>query len=336
MVGGKLSGRSRLLILIGLIIFSGLLWFLNLSYPNVYLQKSAYTVLSLAVTYFLFEVLFEELVTKRIKEAKTRYSLRKVISIANLGTFLVAFLIIWIAETNIVISVGLIGAALAFAIQDVFRNFVGGITIHLNGIYRVGDRVEINDKYGDVIDVSILYTTLMEIRDWVPADQVTGRLTIIPNGVVLGGTTQNYTRDFDFIWDELTLPITYDSDWNQANNMILQIIKSETQEEMENAQRSMEKIEGKYYFTKRTLEPAIFFTLTDNWITFGVRYVTNVRKRRLTHDRLSRMILSEIEKAENIKIASATLNITKFPSIYLTQEKFEGKNTQDGTTSSRE
>jgi small-conductance mechanosensitive channel len=329
MVGEELPKQSRLLILFVLFVLSALLWFLNFSYPNVYLQKASYSILALAVTYLIFEVLFEELVTKRIREAKTRYSLRKVISIVSLGTFLTTILIIWIAETNVVISVGLIGAAIAFAIQDLFRNFVGGIIVHLNGLYRVGDRVQINDKYGDVIDISILYTTLMEIREWVAADQVTGRLTIIPNGIVLGGTTQNYTRDFDFIWDELTIPITYDSDWNQANNLILEIIRKETQPEMDSAQKTMEKIEGRYYFTKRSLEPAIFFTLTDNWITFGVRYVTNVRNRRVMHDRLSRIILGEIEKLENVKIASATLNITKFPPVYFNQEKEEGKSLQE-------
>jgi len=107
----------------------------------------------------------------------------------------------------------------------VFKNFIGGLMIFINGLYRVGDRIEINQKYGDVIDVGVFYTTLMEMRVWVSGDQNTGRITIFPNGVFLTGTLQNYTRDFDFIWDEIALPITYDSDWHQAANMILEIVK---------------------------------------------------------------------------------------------------------------
>jgi small-conductance mechanosensitive channel len=123
------------------------------------------------------------------------------------------------------------------------------------------------------------------------------------------------------MWDELTIPITYDSNWKEASTKILDIVKKETAAVGENAKRTMEKIEGKYYFTKRSLEPAIFVTLTDNWINFGVRYVTEVRSRRALTDRLSRMILEEIENSENIKIASATINITAFPPINVKQEK---------------
>ena len=98
--------------------------------------------------------------------------------------------------------------------------------IFVNGIYRVGDRIEINQKFGDVIDIGLLYTTLMETREWVAGDQATGRLSIVSNGSVLAGAVQNYTRDFSFIWDEISVPITYDSNWNEANAKILDIVKA--------------------------------------------------------------------------------------------------------------
>ena len=311
-----------MLILVGLFLLSILLWAVNFQYPNIYLEKIAYSVLASSIIYLVFSVFIEEFIEKRVKDSKTRYSLRKVISILSISSLLIVLVTIWITETqNILVAVGLIGAAVAFAIQDVFKNFIGGITILLNGLYHVGDRIEINQKYGDVIDISIFYTTLMEIREWVSGDQVTGRLTLIPNSSVLAGAIQNYTRDFDFIWDEITIPITYDSDWNEASNKILEIVKNETQTVSENARSGMQKLEGKYYFTKRAFEPGIFITLTDNWISFGIRYVTEVRSRRVLHDRLSRQILAEIEKNGKIKVASSTINITDFPPIHVSQEK---------------
>jgi small-conductance mechanosensitive channel len=300
------------------------MWIANIKYPDQYLQKTAYSFSALTTIYFLFVILFEEFVTQRIRDSKTRYSLRKVISILGITVFLIVVVSIWIVETqNILIALGLIGAAIAFAIQDLFKNFIGGLMIFLNGLYHVGDRIEINQKYGDVIDISVLYTTLMETREWVSGDQATGRLTIVPNGTVLTGVVQNYTRDFDFIWDELTIPITYDSDWNEAASKILDIVKKETIDVSENAKKIMENLEGKYYFTKRSLEPAIFLTLTDNWISFGIRYVTEVKSRRLLHDRLSRTILNEIQKSEKIKIASGTINITEFPTIHIKQKMLD-------------
>jgi small-conductance mechanosensitive channel len=314
--------RSRIIILFVLIVLSSSLLVVRLEYPDVYIEKIFYTCLSSAVIYFLFEILFEEYASKKVKDSKTRYSFRKIISILGIAVFSIAFVSIWIVETqNILIAFGLIGAAIAFGLQDIFKNFIGGITIFLNGIYRVGDRIEINQKFGDVIDISLFYTTLMETREWVSGDQVTGRLTILPNGLVLNGTVENYTRDFNFIWDEITVPIAYNSDWKEATAKILDIVNKETKDVSENAQTMMEKIEGKYYFTKRSLEPAIYLTLTDNWITFGIRYVTEVRQRRIIHDKLSRLILSEIEKSEKIKIASATIDVTGFPPIRLRNEK---------------
>jgi small-conductance mechanosensitive channel len=285
------------------------------------LEKAAYTAIALTGVYFFFEVLFEDLVTGRIKDSKTRYSLRKVISVLSIVSFIFVAISIWIVETqNILIALGLLGAAIAFALQDIFKNFMGGVMIYINGIYHVGDRVEINQAYGDVIDISVFYTTLMETRGWVDGDQATGRLTTIPNGGVLTGNVQNYTKDFDFMWDELTLPITYDSDWRSAQDKILAIVKAETAQVAENAKKIMERIEGKYYFTQRSLEPAIYVTLTDNWINFGIRYVTEVRTRRALNNRLSRLILEEFEKTPSIKIASTTMQITGFPPVQVRQE----------------
>lgn len=313
--------RNKIILFSLLICVSVLLAFVNYFYPDVLLEKAVFTFVALGVIYLIFEIILEESILKKIRVSNTRYSLKKVFSVLSLASYGLAFLAIWIVETQyILLSLGLIGAAIAFALQDIFKNFAGGIMIFLNGIYRVGDRIEFDQKFGDVIDIGILYTTLMEIRGWVVGDQVTGRLTTVPNGGILTGTVQNYTRDFDFIWDELTLPITYDSDLSEANATILEIVKKETSDVVERAQKTMDRLEGKYYFTKRSIEPSIFLTLTDNWVSFGIRYVTEVRNRRALHDRISRMILTEFGKSGTVTIASSTIDITGFPSIHLQRE----------------
>ncbi|MGD6852300.1 MAG: mechanosensitive ion channel family protein [Candidatus Bathyarchaeia archaeon] len=314
--------KSKAITAIVLIAATFTFFVVNIEYQNVYFQKILYSVIAITLTYIILQIFLDEYATKRIKDSKTRYTSRKVLSIVSLTFGLLSLLIIWITETqNILIAFGLIGAAIAFALQDIFKNFIGGILLFVNGVYRVGDRIEIDGKYGDVIDIGVLNTTLMETREWVSGDQVTGRLTIVPNGLVLAGTIQNYTRDFDFIWDEMTIPITYDSDWNEATQKFLEIIKTQTASVIEGAQKTMERIEGKYYFTKRSLEPSIFLSLTDNWITFNIRYVTDVRSRREIHNRIGRMILGEITKSEKIKVASATLNVTGFPPIQLQDDR---------------
>lgn len=310
--------RNKIIIFSFLVVGSILLAVVNFAYPNLLLEKAIYTSVAFGIIYLIFEILLEGAVLKKIRISNTRYSLKRTFSALSLVTYAVALLAIWIAETQyILLSLGMIGAAIAFALQDIFKNFAGGIMIFLQGIYHVGDRIEFNKKFGDVIDIGILYTTLMETREWVSGDQATGRLTIVPNGSVLTGFIHNYTRDLNFIWDELTIPITYDSDWMEAKSKIFEIVKKETSETVERAEIAMRGLKGEYYFTKRAIEPAVFLTLTDNWISFGVRYVTEVRNRRVLHDKLSRTILEEIGKSEKINIASTTISITSFPTVKL-------------------
>ncbi len=303
-------------------IITGLFWFANFHYPNVYVEKGFYTFLALTIIHFVFKSIFEGMVARKIKESKTRYSFRKTVSILYFVVLLLAIFKIWIEHTQtLLVSYGLIAAGIAIALQDFFKNFAGGLIIFVTGVYQVGDRIEINQKYGDVIDIGILYTTLLELKEWVAGDQATGRLTVIPNGLVLSGTVNNYTKDNNFIWDEIAIPITYDSDWKEAVTTIQRIVREETKNMAEEAEKEILKLGEKYYLTIRAVEPEIYLTLTDNWITFNIRYITDVRQRRQVRNNVSQMILAEILKSENVKIASTTVDIIGLPELTLTQNK---------------
>ncbi|HIH01392.1 TPA: mechanosensitive ion channel [Thermoplasmata archaeon] len=285
-------------------------------YPNTYLEMSFYTFLALAIVYFVFRIALEQTILRTIKDAKTRYSIRKAISIVYVLVFILVLIRIWVEDSEaLLVSYGLIGAGLAIALQDVFKNFAGGILVFATGTYRVGDRVEIDSKFGDVIDIGLMYTTLLEIREWVEGDQATGRLTIVPNGRVISGVVQNYTKDHSFIWDEIEIPITYDSDWKYAIEKFSSVIESETLELTKHAEKDLANIMARYYLPKREAEPAIYLTLTDNWINLSVRYIALVRERRALRDRVYRHLLAEVNASGGrVKIASETLAITEFPS----------------------
>jgi small-conductance mechanosensitive channel len=311
---------KKVVSLVTLVIITGAFWFAQFQYPNDYLEKGFYTFLAVTILYFVFKSVVEEIVVRNIKEAKARYSFRKTVSILYIVGIVLALIRIWVVQTQtLLVSYGLIAAGIAIALQDFFKNFVGGILIFVTGIYRVGDRIELNAKIGDVIDIGILYTTLLELREWVAGDQATGRLTVMPNGFVLGGIVNNYTKDNNFIWDELELPITYDSDWHEAASTIRRIIAAETKTMADEAEKEILKLGEKYYLTIRAVEPEIYLTLTDNWITFHIRYITDVRRRRVIRNKLGQLILEEIRKSDKVKIASATVDIVGFPELRLKQ-----------------
>ena len=171
-----------------------------------------------------------------------------------------------------------------------------------------------------MLDIGILYTTILEIKDWISGDQATGRLLTIPNGLVLSNDVKNYTKDHDFIWDEIHIPIAYSEDWKTAHKNILEIVTRETKLIAEKAEKEISTLEEKYYFDKRSVEPAIYLTSTDNWISFYIRYPTEVRNRRFIRDKITRLVLEELERLK-IKIASTTLDIVGFPDVNMKNQK---------------
>ena len=286
-------------------------WLATSVYDNYYFRNFAHSIIALAVIYLVFKIILEELVTGKIIDPRSKYSFRRAISILNIVAFIVAGIAIWVENTqSLLVSYGLIAAGVAVALQDFFKNVVGGIIIFVTGLYRVGDRIEVNEKRGDIIDVGLLYTTILEIQEWIVGDQPTGRLITSPNGDVLSHGVRNYTKDHGFIWDEISLPITHDSDWSRAISLILDITERETREITEKARISLINLSEKYFLPSRAEIPALYLTITDNWIEMTVRYVTDVRQRRMTRDHLSRLLLEEIQKAENIFIASETVDLT--------------------------
>ena len=302
--------RIRLIVISLLLLLNIALWFFQLEFPNSYLTKAFYTVLALLIIYVVIKVIFEQIISRRIREPKTRYSMKRIASMLSVLIFIAAGIAIWVDNIQaLLVSYGILAAGAAVALQDVFKNFAGSLVIFIIGTYHIGDRIEINSKIGDVVNIGIFYTTLLETNEWVNGDQATGRLSIIPNSLVLSGIVNNYTRDHPYIWDEISIPITYDSDWKEALQIIERVIDTETKEITTKSETSVSKLSDKYYLPQKATEPTVFATLTDNWINLNIRYITEVRQRRIVRDRLNRTLLSELEKVDNIKIASESMDI---------------------------
>ncbi len=299
--------RDTARVLVSFALLAGLtvsFWLADRIFPDISLEKLYLTFLAVTIIYLVFLVI-RWIALRQIREPKTRYSFKRTFSVLYYIVIAVIAVRIWIDTNYIFVAYGIIGAGIAIALQDLFKNFVGGIQIFVSRIYTVGDRIELEETLGDVIDIGILNTTLLEIHErGVQGDQPTGRITTVPNGAILGSKTFNFTKDHSFIWDEISIPITYDSDWRRAAELFLEIVREETRELTDRAEYEIARIGEKYYFPKKVVEPSIYLTLTDNWITFDIRYVTEVRTRRILKDELSRRLLEAVEEAGSIAIAT--------------------------------
>jgi small-conductance mechanosensitive channel len=301
----------KVLIFIGIVTGAILAWIGNDFFPGQYLYQLSLTLWTIAGVYLFVKVLSAELFLRKIKDKMVRYSLNKVITILSAVVAIAIILHIWFPDTqSLVVAVGVISAGVVIALQDVFRNFAGGILIMTGNLYRVGDRIEIGGETGDVMDIGIMNTTMMELRGWIDSDQATGRITSIPNGKVITTQVHNYTKDHSFLWDEIMIPITYASNWKKAKEVMLDIVTRETVEIVKEAEAEIEKIGETYYLPRRMVEPAVYLTPTDNWITFHVRYVTRVKERRAFRTRISEMILEKVQEYSDISISSTTTTVT--------------------------
>jgi small-conductance mechanosensitive channel len=279
-------------------------WLVDLIFPDITFQRLFYTFLAATAVYVLFAAI-RAVATRQIREKSARYSFKKTLSILYIVVIAVIAVRIWIDTNYIFVAYGIVGAGIAVALQDLFKNFVGGILILGNGVYTVGDRIEVNEREGDVIDVGILNTTLFEIHAHrVRGEQPTGRIVTIPNGALLTTEVINFTKHHSFVWDEISIPITYDSDWERATETFLAIVDRETRTITDQAEDQIEELGDRYYLPRKVVEPSVYLTLTENWITCDIRYVTDARSVRLTRDDLTRQILRAIETTDYITIAA--------------------------------
>ena len=303
--------KRQLLFFMALLLLSALTFAIARVSGDPTLFNLFLTSFIITITYFIFSIIFSIYLVRRITDLKTRYTATKVLSILSIIIVLILCVRIWVTDTSsLLVYYGVLAAGIAFALQDVLRNFTGGILIMVSNYYHVGDRISIDDKSGDVMDIGILSTTLMEIRGWVSGDQPSGRLLIIPNGLVISHSFYNYTRDHSFVWDEISIPLTYDSDWRRAREIILSLLKKETGAMTAQAEVEIERIGEKYYLPKKVVEPSIYISLTDNWVMLDVRYVTDARSRRILRSRLSELILTAIESEDGITVSSETMTVT--------------------------
>jgi len=212
-----------------------------------------------------------------------------------------------------------LGAGLAIASQEMVGSLVAGLNIWLGNIYRVGDRVRIGDVVGDVMDISLLRTTVMEVGEWVKADQYTGRVVTVANRQVWVNSVYNFTQHWGYLWDEITLPITYESDWQRATELMLEHGQTYTAELQADAESKLSRLVDRYPLKDTKVEPTLYLAMTDNWIEMTLRFVVDAQERRAVKGQLHQDLLQHFQAEENISVASMTIEIVGFPPLQVDQ-----------------
>jgi small-conductance mechanosensitive channel len=205
---------------------------------------------------------------------------------------------------------GLLGAGLAIALREPLLSIAGRLGIFTGHMYTAGDRIEIQQMAGDVIDIGFFYTRLLEIGSWISADQYSGRILLIPNSLIFGTPILNYTQYLSLIWDEVVLPITYQSNLESATRILTEVGSAYTQQFLSDAEHDLEQMRRQFLVPQLELKPAVYVKVTSNWLELTMRYVVDPKKRRAASSFIYSEVFKRVAKAEDIQIASETMDLT--------------------------
>lgn len=250
----------------------------------------------------------------RAEDAYGRYYSRKVARYIVFVVLVVVLAVLWQAFAGrLGVVLGLATAGVAFAMQEVIGALAGWFNIVVGRIFRVGDRIQMGGVRGDVIDVTPLRTKVLEIGSpsdddsWVRGRQYTGRIVAISNKATFTEPVYNYSAVFDFIWEELTLPVAYNGAWNEAEVILDEEVRRVSASE--GAKAAIEKMTRSYPVPRTEVEPRVFARATDDYMELAARFVVPVRTARSVKDELTRRVLERFAEA-GIEVASTTSDVT--------------------------
>ncbi len=258
-------------------------------------------------------------ISNRVKDNDRRYRSKKLLVFSGYVVTILIILIIFSNKiNNLTVALGIAGAGIAFALQEVIASIAGWIAIMLGGFYKTGDRVQLGGIKGDVIDIGVLRTTVMELGQWVDADLYNGRIVRIANSFVFKEPVFNYSADFPFLWDEIKIPIQYNSDYQKAREIFLSLASEVCGNYAKEADLMWKNVLRKYLIENASTEPMVTLIANDNWIEFTIRYTVGYQKRRSTKDKLFSRILEEIGKTGGeIRFASSTVQLVNTPEMHI-------------------
>ena len=278
---------------------------------NILYRKLALTGLVLFLGYLLIFIIVG-IINRRVKELKVKHVLRK--NVAYLINFLILLFIlfVWLQDiSSVTIILSAIGAGLALALQEVLLSIAGWFLILIRKPFVVGDRIELGGIKGDVIDIRLFQTSLLEIGNWVDADQSTGRIVNVPNSAIFKKENFNYSRGFEFIWNEIPIVVTFESDYKRAEEIMLKHAIKEEEGMEDIVKRKIDRMTNEYMIYYDKFSPIVYVNIKDSGVELTLRYLTEARKRRSTQDRLCRAILDDFEKEEKVNFAYTTYRIVK-------------------------
>jgi len=271
-------------------------------------------LISIIIIFLLsvFRFVILRLVWRQTKDVKVRYQWNRTISFIIPFTGIILVGAVWIpAFEQFGAFLGLITAGLAIALKDPITNLAGWLFILIRKPFIIGDRVQIGENTGDIIDIRLFQFTMLEIGNWVEADQSTGRIIHLPNGKVFLEPQANYSSGFEYIWNEIKVLITFESNWEKAKSILEEIISIHTKNVDLKVEKEIQEATKNYMIFYKHLTPIVYTSVKENGVQLTMRYLCNPRKRRGSENEIWEKVLIQFKAQEDIDFAYPTTRFYK-------------------------
>ncbi len=265
------------------------------------------STLVIATVLFLLRLVLLALVNRQVDDINSRYTWRKVVSYVLVGFGLLSVGGLWLdGEESLFTYLGLLSAGLAIALQGLLSNLFGWMFIISRRPFEVGDRIQIGLDAGDVVDIRLFEFSILEIGNWVAADQSTGRIIHIPNGKIFRESLANYNKGFDYIWDEIPVTLTFESDWEKAKKLLLNIVNQDVAHLSLDAPERIRKATRHYPITYNYLTPTVYTRVENHGVSLTLRFLCPPRQRRAFEQAIWEDILRTFAQHSDIEFAYPT------------------------------
>ena len=263
-------------------------------------QSALFIILIVLMVY-----LADRSIDRRLAEmgAGTRlHTLRAVIRFAvqAVGVLLILFVIAG-APQQTTTFLGLATAGLTVALKDFIVAFFGWFVLMGKNGLRVGDLVEINGVAGEVVEINLLRTVLLETGNWAESGHPTGRKVAFVNGYAIEGHFFNFTTSGQWLWDELTITVPPNQDPYPLLDAIQKTVAKETETNVHAAEKEWQNAASNYKVSSVSAAPTVNLRPTSSGVEVHVRYIARAQERSAIRTRLNQALVELLHHREGDK-----------------------------------
>lgn len=292
--------------------------FLKFLENNLFLSKSIWSIIWLIITMVVTKVVNNTL-HNLIEDTNKFYNARKFTYYVMTFFYIFILIFIWFdVAGSFTTYIGLLSAGIAVALKDLFSNIAGWFFIIIRRPFKVGDRILIHGQRGDVIDVRLFQFSLIEVNSPEDGEQSTGCIVDIPNHYIFLYPVVNAVKGFEYIWNEIKIEVTFESNWKEAKTEFEKIVNKHTLHFTDEAEEKVRQASRKFMIYYNTFTPIVYTDVSESGVILTIRYLCAPKDKRTTKNDIWEELLDYINSREDIELAYPTRRVVNKKIQYYT------------------